>query len=358
MKKYSEKNSEKRAAVRKSRSASKRTLIKESGIIPKDALRGLVLASIGKFIIVRSEESQKIFECYMGGTLITPNKKSSLVVVGDEVHFIIDKHQNESTVFDETISESGYETGIIIAVEERKNSLARKVPGKSKREHIIAANADYLLLIMSAFQPRYNRKLIDRFLVAAELGGLNFALCINKIDLVHKDDMDILKEDFIPYWELGIKTFFVSVDKEINLNNVEEFLKGNRVILAGPSGVGKSSIVNYLLGDSIQTVNEISERTQKGQHTTSSVRMFDLDDSTQIIDTPGVREFAISGLDKEELALYYHEFDRYFPDCKYPQCSHIHEPHCAVLEAVENGEIDIQRYESYINLFNTLEDGF
>jgi ribosome biogenesis GTPase len=294
----------------------------------------------------------------MGGTLITPNKKSSLVVVGDEVYFIIDSHQNESTVFDETISESGYETGVIVAVEERKNSLARKVPGKSKREHIIAANADYLLLIMSAFQPQYNRRLIDRFLVAAELGGLNFAICINKIDLVHKDDLDILKEDFIPYMELGVETYFVSVDKDLHLDEVDEFLDGKRVILSGPSGVGKSSMVNYLLGDSIQTVNEISERTQKGQHTTSSVRMFDLDDDTQIIDTPGVREFGISGLDKEELSLYFHEFDSYFPNCKYPQCSHIHEPNCAVTEAVENGEIDYQRYESYVNLFSTLEDGF
>ena len=355
MKKFTYKNSAKQQAVRKSRSSAKRTLIKPQGKISAAAIKGLVIASIAKFNIVRAIDSNTIYECYLGGTLITPNKKSSLVVVGDIVHIIIDEYQNESTTYDETISATGYITGTIIAVEERKNSLARIVPGKSTREHVITANADYLLLIMAAFQPQYNRRLIDRFVVSAELGGLKMAMCINKMDLVHRDDTDIVKEDFEVYANLGIETFFVSVEKEKNLESINEFLKGNRTILSGPSGSGKSSLINYLIGDSIQEVNEISQRTNKGQHTTSSVRMFDLDDNTQIVDTPGIREFAISGLEKDDLALYFHEFDPYFPKCKYPQCSHIHEPKCAVIEAVEEGDIDIERYQSYINLYETLE---
>ena len=188
--------------------------------------------------------------------------------------------------------------------------------------------------------------------MSAELGGLKSAICFNKSDLA--EDLDQINADFETYQNLGHKIFFVSAVND-DLEELKEFLKNKITVFAGPSGVGKSTIINKLVGHEAQAVQEISERTNKGQHTTSSVKMFELSDNINIIDTPGVREFATSGLEKDELSLYFHEFDEYFPNCKFPGCSHIHEPGCAVIAAVENEEINYERYESYVNIYMTME---
>lgn len=356
MKRNSANNQIKRQAVRKSRTGTKRVLIKTEGELPGDAKKGFVIAVLGRHIIVRECKTREIYECRVKGTLITANKKSTLTAVGDSVFFTNDKYSAESAKFDKSISESGYKTGIINSVELRRNSLARKIPGKAHSEHIIAANSDLLIVIAACKTPAYNRNLLDRYLVAAESGGIRCAFCINKIDLLNENELQSLKKEFEVYQKQGIETFFISADKEINIEAPEKAARGKRVILSGASGVGKSSLINKLLGSSVQAVQEISEKTSKGRHTTSSVRMFELPDNTEIIDTPGIREFGISGIEKEEIALYFHDFDRYFPECKYPGCTHMHEPGCAVKKAVENGNVDLQRYESYKNLYQSIED--
>ncbi|GAB1371345.1 hypothetical protein MASR1M45_14070 [Candidatus Kapaibacterium sp.] len=167
--------------------------------------------------------------------------------------------------------------------------------------------------------------------------------------------MEFFKDDLQIYRQMDIPLFFVSANDNVGLETLMEFLTDKISLFFGPSGVGKSTIVNQLLGESIQQIREISERTNKGQHTTSFVKMLSLPFGGKIIDSPGVREFAMWDVDKLNLAMHYHDFDEYYLQCKYLPCSHIHEPDCAVIQALEGGLISPERYESYMNIYNTLE---
>jgi ribosome biogenesis GTPase len=201
--------------------------------------------------------------------------------------------------------------------------------------------------------PDLNRRLIDRYLVAAEVGKIKPIIAVNKIDLVQgMNAQDILQ----PYHDLGITILYMSALYGEGIKPLEEHLKDKTSVFSGQSGAGKSTLVNSLLGEQVQVVSEISDKSNKGRHTTSFVAEFDLPFGGTVIDTPGIREFALAGVDKQNLPLYFHEFDDFMLNCKYKPCSHTHEPNCAVAEAVENGEIDYERYESYIYLYESLSD--
>lgn len=334
--------------IRKSR-APKRILLKREGKIPRNAEKGEVVAAAGKHYLVKPVQEELIsdnpVDCYAGGTVITPyDNYISVIVVGDRVYFTRQKN---------VVADNGLPAGTIVKVKERRTMLSRKTPGKRNDEHVIASNADSLLIIMSTKEPLYNRRLIDRCLIAAELGELNTAICINKIDLKAESQ---IRDDFSIYEKLDIPLFFVSAKENNGLEDVREYLKGKTTIFSGPSGAGKSTLLNSLLGEDVQTVRDISEKTGKGKHTTSLVRMFDFEDSGRIIDTPGIREFGIYGVEKGELGLYFHDFDEFQFDCKYLPCTHTHEPECAVKDALEKGLIDPERYESYLNIYES-EDG-
>jgi len=317
---------------------TKRTIIKPNGKIHKDAVKGKVISTLGRLHQVKIFKDSKIYNAVTAGIVISKNDNQSIVAVGDIVYVVVDNKTNPPTA-------------IIVKVEERKTHFSRKAIGYNK-EHVIASNIENLIIFMSADKPHYNRRLIDRFLVSAELNSLTPIICINKIDLGDDDD---LRDDFIVYQELGIKVVFLSA-KYDDLSEVKAFLKNKVSVLAGPSGSGKSTFLNNLLGINYQDIREVSDKTSKGKHTTSFVRMFELSKEGAIIDTPGLREFAIWGLEKDELALYFHEFDKYNERCKYNPCTHIHEPDCAVIEAVELGDIDFKRYESYLYLYDTIDE--
>ena len=331
----------------KYRRSDYRTLIKKESKLSSEAVRGKVVTSIGRvFFVLPDDSSDKsyssLFECVAAGTMISGNQCSTMIVVGDNVHFIKGMHNVKNN----------YPKGKIIKVEERKTSFSRKIAGK-ELEDVLASNIDNLIVFVSAVNPSYNRRLIDRYLVAAELGCLSPIICINKIDLISDD---LLTEDFQTYQKLGIPVHFISALNNINLSEFFYSIRNTNSLLSGPSGVGKSTLINNIFSSDVQKVREISKKTSKGKHTTSATNMFFLQEGGAIIDTPGLREFGLSGIPKQEICLYFHDFDELFPNCKFLHCTHTHEPNCEVRNAYEKGLIDAQRYESYLNIFESIEE--
>jgi ribosome biogenesis GTPase / thiamine phosphate phosphatase len=332
--------------VRKTKS-EKRTLVKNQLMKHSPNFTGRIFATEGKNFIVRVDSDnfdEKYFRCIRAGTIVSPNKNSSILAIGDFVKIIEE---------DSIDTYSDLPKAVIVEVMLRKTSISRVSPKKSVKEDILASNIDNLLILASIDSPPYNKRLIDRYLVAAELGGVQSAICINKTDLT--DDIELFKEDLQIYEDLGYKVFYTSATENEGIDELLEYLKDKTTVISGTSGAGKSTLVNNILQEKVQKVSEISQRTFKGRHTTSASKIFELPVGGLLIDTPGIREFGIIGMEKQELSLYFRDFEPYRRSCKYNLCTHLHEPQCAVITAVENGEIDEHRYQSYLNIYETLE---
>lgn len=317
--------------------SNKRILVKKTGKLDSAAFLGIIYSVIGMVINVKDVKTGIFYECVLGGTVITPYDNINIVAVGDSVYFLKPDGNNSQ--------------GMILKVNERKSKLSRKSVKKTDNEQIIAANIDLVLIFLSAADPYYNKRLIDRYIVSCEYNNLKYSIVINKADLM---DNDYLKEDLTVYSDLGIKVYLISVEKELGLNQLMDDLKEKTALLTGPSGVGKSTFLNSVLENETQKIGAVSERTTKGKHTTSFVSMFDTKYEGRLIDSPGLREFGLWELNKNELQLFFHEFDDYRNKCKYIPCTHIHEPNCAVIEALNNGNIDLERYYSYVQIFESL----
>lgn len=267
-----------------------------------------------------------------------------IATIGDRIKFI--RNQDGS--------------GVITKVLERKNYFSRKAiklrgtAGRGERlEQIFAANIDNVVIITSVSNPKFNNRLLDRILVAAESSQINPVIVINKIDL---QSSEIYEEWYELYHDIGYQVFLTSVTGNTGLFELKDRLMGNVNLFCGQSGVGKSSILNSLYPKLNLKVGEVNTVTQKGRHTTVSAVLKHVDDETVVIDTPGIREFAPYGIEQNDLAHYFLEFLPYMNECRFNTCTHYHEPGCAVVEAVDNGEIDVQRYYSYLNLLETIEE--
>ncbi len=342
MKKRNQNKETKQTPIRKN-SAPKRILIRESGKLPEGAIKARIIAAQGRFFYALDQSGEK-YECLPAGKIISPNLRQTIIAVGDNVHILPDLNYDEA---------SDFPGASIVEVGLRKSMLSRVAIHGGHTEHVIAANIDNLVIMAPLLSPDLNRRLIDRYLVAAEIGKIKPIIAVNKIDLVQGMNVqDILQ----PYHDLGITILYMSALYGEGIKPLEEHLKDKTSVFSGQSGAGKSTLVNSLLGEQVQVVSEISDKSNKGRHTTSFVAEFDLPFGGTVIDTPGIREFALAGVDKQNLPLYFHEFDDFMLNCKYKPCSHTHEPNCAVAEAVENGEIDYDRYESYIYLYESLSD--
>ncbi len=312
-----------------------KTLRKEYIFEVADNHNGIVISSAARAWAVLPDNSDASITCVAGGIVKSPHTNSSLIAVGDRVQFIRNSDSE----------------GIIVAVGKRKTKLSRRDIGKVSQEQIVIANAEQLLIVMAAAEPFYNRRLIDRYLIAAEKGDLSPIICINKIELMPKE---IVKDNLLVYDKLGIPILLISAMTGEGMDCLENILRDKFSVLSGPSGVGKSTITNRLIGHNAQRTDALNVKFGKGKHVTSASEIFKLKNSGIIADTPGLRDFAVWDLSPEETPFYFHDFDRYFRKCKFNSCTHLHEPDCAVRRAVESGRIDSGRYQSYVNIMESL----
>ncbi|MEO8231698.1 MAG: ribosome small subunit-dependent GTPase A [Ignavibacteriota bacterium] len=250
-------------------------------------------------------------------------------------------------------------TGVIYEILPRKNFISRKAiktRGASFRgerlEQIIASNIDNIFILTSTLEPDFNNKTLDRFLVACESSHIKTNIIINKTDLAEES---ALNEWANLYKEIGYRVFLTSTLNSTGFTNLKKYLKGKKNLFWGQSGVGKSSLLNLMYPNLNLKVGEISSYTSKGTHTTVTSVMIFVGDDTYIIDTPGVRGIDPFGIRKEDLGHYFKEFINFISKCRFNTCTHHHEPGCAVINAVENGDISGERYDSYLRILDTVE---
>jgi ribosome biogenesis GTPase len=259
------------------------------------------------------------------------------------------------TVGDKVELEPGSHAGTwaIARIRTRRSQLARRMPGGGHGERIVAANVDQVIIVFAAAKPEPHVRMLDRFLVIAEGNSLDARIVINKIDLV---DEAGARERFADYVKAGYPLHFTSVKKTIGLDELHEALAGRTSVLSGPSGVGKSSLLNNMYPGLNLRVGEISESVNKGRHTTVGALLHPLPDSGYVVDTPGLREVGMWGMPSDHLDQCFPEFRDAIARCRFGDCTHRSEPDCAVREAVASHDISSERYESYAKLREELED--
>jgi ribosome biogenesis GTPase len=251
--------------------------------------------------------------------------------------------------------EPDQETGLITALHPRKNYIIRKSVNLSKQAQIIAANLDQAFLIVTLASPRTSRGFIDRFLVTAEAYEIPAKLIFNKLDLFSEEGIEILEEYQSIYENAGYSCYSVSAIKKTNLDQIRDLLKDKVTLVSGHSGVGKSTLINALLPGKELKTGEISDWSDKGKHTTTFAEMFHLPFGGYLIDTPGIRELGVFDIEKQELGRLFPEIRKLMGNCRFHNCRHINEPGCAVLEALNNGELESSRYDSYLSIYHDNE---
>jgi ribosome biogenesis GTPase len=252
----------------------------------------------------------------------------------------------------EVEEEPDLDTGVINKLYDRKNYIIRKSVNLSKQAQIIAANLDQAFLIVTLASPRTSLGFIDRFLVTAEAYDIPARVIFNKLDLFSDEGLEILVEYQEIYENLGYPCYQVSALEKVHINQIIELLKDQVTLFSGHSGVGKSTLINAIIPGSKLKTGDISEWSDKGQHTTTFAEMHPLPFGGFLIDTPGIRELGIIDIEQQELGHFFPEIRDKMNDCRFYNCRHINEPGCAVIEAVEEGQIAPTRYESYLSIYH------
>lgn len=300
-------------------------------------MRGLVTKSTGSWYQVLAESGERL-ECRIKGKFRTQGiKTTNPIAVGDWVEFEI---------------EQGLQSAVITKLEPRKNYIIRRSVNLSKQTQIIGANLDLAMLVVTLASPPTSTGFIDRFLVTAEAYGIPAALVFNKLDLFSEEGLEILAEYIAIYEDLGYPCYTVSALEKENIDDLNEVLKDKITLISGHSGVGKSTLINAIIPGSDLKTGNISDWSDKGKHTTTFAEMIDLPFGGKLIDTPGIRELGIVDIEPQELSHYFPEMRNLLNQCRFHNCRHINEPGCAVLEALENGEIEPSRYDSYLSIYN------
>lgn len=288
-------------------------------------MRGKIVKGIAGFYYVHTAGGS-IYECKAKGVFRKDNRKP---LVGDDV---------ELDILDE---------------EKKLGNIREILPRRSELIRPAVANADQALVIFAIVKPQPNFNLLDRFLVMMQQQGLPCIICFNKLD-IDKDGQGAQYEEI--YRKCGYRTLSVSARQKAGIEELKELLRGKTTTVAGPSGVGKSSLVNCLQSGTVMETGSISEKIERGKHTTRHSELIAIEEDTYILDTPGFSSLGLFDLEKEELAAYYPEFAEYEKYCRFGGCSHITEPICGVRDAVEEGHVNRLRYENYCLLYEELKN--
>ena len=303
--------------------------------------RGEVVRTQSGTYDVALEGSGTIVSCRVKRGASTENPQATIVVIGDVVRVAMMEGNH----------------GLIQHVEERHGIIGRAGTGAHRGgQQVIAANVDMILCVVSAERDNIRPSLIDRFIVGALLGEVEPVIVVNKIDTADEQFIEAIAETLAIYPELGYQVLFTSATTGYGLEDLVAACAGLTCAIIGQSGVGKSTLVNAVLGREEREVGEVRASDRRGRHTTVGSQILDMPGGGRLIDTPGLREFGIWDLDPQELDGYFVEFADYHQKCKYLPCTHTHEPECAVQAAVEAGEIDQGRYESYLAILETLKE--
>ena len=303
-------------------------------------MRGLVIKNTGSWYTVLTDDGQLI-ECKIKGNFrLKGIRSTNPVAVGDRVEIV---PNNEGTAF-------------ITEIEDRRNYIIRKSINLSKQSHILAANVDQAILVVTVVNPQTSTTFIDRFLASAEAYRVPVILVFNKTDLLDEDTRRYQEAMVHLYQTIGYECYQISAETGAGVEALHPLLKDKITLLSGNSGVGKSTLINRLVPGASQRTAEISDAHNTGQHTTTFSEMIRLDEGW-LIDTPGIKGFGTFDMEPEELTSYFKEIFHFSQDCKFSNCTHTHEPGCAVLKALEDHYIAESRYQSYLSMLEDKDEG-
>ena len=303
-------------------------------------MRGLVIKNTGSWYTVLTDDGQLI-ECKIKGNFrLKGIRSTNPVAVGDRVEIV---PNNEGTAF-------------ITEIEDRRNYIIRKSINLSKQSHILAANVDQAILVVTVVNPQTSTTFIDRFLASAEAYRVPVILVFNKTDLLDEDTRRYQEAMVHLYQTIGYECYQISAETGEGVEALQPLLKDKITLLSGNSGVGKSTLINRLVPGASQRTAEISDAHNTGQHTTTFSEMIRLDEGW-LMDTPGIKGFGTFDMEPEELTSYFKEIFHFSQDCKFSNCTHTHEPGCAVLKALEDHYIAESRYQSYLSMLEDKDEG-
>ena len=306
-------------------------------------MRARVYKSTGSWYSIKSEEGL-FYQARIKGAIKLDNRSSTNpIAVGDWVHTEMEEGGDEQDI-------------MIDEIFDRDNYVARQSPHNKRQQHIIASNLDQSILLATLKSPKTSQGFIDRFLIACESFHIPAIIVFNKADLYEAKELALYSAMKSMYETVGYKVILISVEQQEGLTQLEDLLKNKTTLISGHSGVGKSSLINFLFPDLDIITQEVSDWSGKGMHTTTFAQMYDLPFGGSVIDTPGMRELGLVNMGKEELAQYFPEMRAVMHGCQFNNCQHINEPSCAVKAAVEKGLITEARFYSYVDLWHGIED--
>lgn len=305
--------------------------------------KGRIVESTGQWYLVSYEKENRraTIKCRLPGRFrLEDNSLTNPIAVGDWVKF---------TVNDDN-------SGSITEIEERKNYLMRASTHYNSEKQILAANIDNAYVVQSIRQPKFKQGFVDRFLITCEAYQIPASLIINKMDLASENDQAYVEYLTELYESLGYPVLTTSIKQEDTIEELREDLRDQTSVFVGPSGVGKTSLLNHINPNINREVGDISTYNEKGKHTTTFAKLVPLVDSGYLVDTPGIREFGLVNIEPWELSLFFPEMLEPRQHCKFNNCTHSHEPGCGVIKAFEEGNIDPNRYDSYLKILESLEE--